>query len=129
MWVEAVEKAGLPKGFRFHDLRHTGNTWAAGSGASLRELMERMGHSSERAALIYLHAATEGHRRIADGIDRGSWVTRRAMTATTTTPTGWPGHDLAQMWHDRRFQPCRPRRGRTSDTCPDQVGLPASESG
>lgn len=70
MWVEAVEKAGLPKGFRFHDLRHTGNTWAAGSGANLRELMERMGHSSERAALIYLHAASEGHRLIADGIDR-----------------------------------------------------------
>lgn len=70
IWVKAVEHAGLPKGFRFHDLRHTGNTWAAGSGANLRELMERMGHSSERAALIYLHAASEGHRRIADGIDR-----------------------------------------------------------
>jgi integrase len=70
MWVKAVKAAGLPEGFRFHDLRHTGNTWAAGSGANLRELMERMGHSSERAALIYLHAASEGHRRIADGIDR-----------------------------------------------------------
>jgi integrase len=68
-WVRARDAAGLPAGFRFHDLRHTGNTWAAGSGANLRELMERMGHSSTRAALIYLHAASEGHRRIADGID------------------------------------------------------------
>lgn len=68
-WVEARDKAGLPEGFRFHDLRHTGNTWAAGSGANLRELMERMGHSSTRAALIYLHAASEGHQRIAEGID------------------------------------------------------------
>ena len=44
--------------------------WAAGSGATLRELMERMDHSSTRAALISLHAASEGDRRIADGIDR-----------------------------------------------------------
>lgn len=29
-----------------------------------------MGHSSTRAALIYLHAARDGHRRIADEIDR-----------------------------------------------------------
>jgi integrase len=70
IWVKAVQSAGLPEGFRFHDLRHTGNTWAAESGANLRELMERMGHSSTRAALIYLHAATDGHRRIADEIDR-----------------------------------------------------------
>lgn len=70
MWAKAVKRAGLPKGFRFHDLRHTGNTWAAGSGANLRELMERMGHSSTRAAVIYLHAASDGHERIAEGIDR-----------------------------------------------------------
>lgn len=30
--------------------------------------MERMGHSSTRTALIYLHAAEEGDRRIAQGI-------------------------------------------------------------
>ncbi len=69
MWRQAVEAAGMPEGFRFHDLRHTGNTWAAASGANLRELMERMGHSSTRAALIYLHAAHDGGRRIAEGID------------------------------------------------------------
>jgi len=44
---------------RTHDLRHTGNNLAAEQGASLRELMERMGHSSTRAALIYLHATRE----------------------------------------------------------------------
>jgi integrase len=59
MWRKGVKKAGLPPEFRFHDLRHTGNTWAAGSGANLRELMERMGHSSTRAALVYLHGSTE----------------------------------------------------------------------
>lgn len=70
MWRRCVEQAGLPATFRFHDLRHTGNTWAADSGANLREPMERMGHSSTRAALIYLHASRSGDRRIADGIGR-----------------------------------------------------------
>ena len=52
-WPECVAEAGLPEGFRFHDLRHTGNTLAASSGASTRELMHRIGHASMRAALIY----------------------------------------------------------------------------
>jgi integrase len=39
-------------GFRFHDLRHTGNTLADATGARTRELMARMGHTSMRAALI-----------------------------------------------------------------------------
>jgi integrase len=39
-------------GLHFHDLRHAGNQFAAQSGARLRDLMARMGHDSERAALI-----------------------------------------------------------------------------
>lgn len=53
----------------FHDLRHTGNTIAAGSGASLRDLMDRMGHDSVRAALIYQHKTADGNRAIADAMD------------------------------------------------------------
>lgn len=34
LWRKGIEAAGLPEGFRFHDLRHTGNTWAASSGAT-----------------------------------------------------------------------------------------------
>jgi integrase len=30
--AECVAEAGLPEGFRFHDLRHTGNTLAPSSG-------------------------------------------------------------------------------------------------
>ncbi len=65
-WMRVVAKVGLPAGFHFHDLRHTGNTLAAASGASTRELMHRMGHASMRAALIYQHATSEagsGDRR------------------------------------------------------------------
>jgi hypothetical protein len=49
----------------FHDLRHTGNTLTAGTGATLRELMDRMGHNSTRAALIYLHGSDTRQREIA----------------------------------------------------------------
>lgn len=64
IWRKARDAAGL-SGLHLHDLRHTGNTMAAATGASLRELMERMGHSSPRAALIYQHATRERDQAIA----------------------------------------------------------------
>jgi integrase len=39
--------AGIPD-LHLHDLQHTGNTLAAETGATLRELMDRMGHGSTR---------------------------------------------------------------------------------
>ncbi len=57
-WQKAVRTVGV-EGLRFHDLRHTGNTLAASTGASTKELMARMGHASPRAALIYQHATAE----------------------------------------------------------------------
>ena len=48
-WSYTVEAIGVP-GLHFHDLRHTGNTHAAATGASLRDLMDRMGHDSARGA-------------------------------------------------------------------------------
>jgi integrase len=68
-WRQAVEAAGLPVGFHFHDLRHTGNHLVAQSGASTRELMDRMGHSTMRAALIYQHATEARARALADRLD------------------------------------------------------------
>ena len=68
-WKAAVEKAGLPEGFHFHDLRHTGNHLIAQAGASTRELMQRMGHSTMRAALIYQHATEARDRALADRLD------------------------------------------------------------
>ena len=58
-WPQVVTGMGLP-GLHFHDLRHTGNTFAADTGVSLRNLMARMGHDSERAALIYQHQVQRG---------------------------------------------------------------------
>jgi integrase len=79
-WREKVEQVGL-KGVRFHDLRHTGNTLAAGSGVSTRDLMSRMGHDSMQAALGYQHATAT--RRTPGS--RPPW--RRRSTPMTTMPT------------------------------------------
>jgi hypothetical protein len=38
-------------------------------GISLRNLMARMGHDNERAALIYQHKSSAADRQIADGLD------------------------------------------------------------
>lgn len=68
-WAAALVSAGLPEGFHFHDLRHTGNHLVAQSGASTRELMHRMGHSTMRAALIYQHATEARSRALADRLN------------------------------------------------------------
>jgi integrase len=68
-WSKAAAAAGL-SGFHFHDLRHTGNTLAGDAGATLRELMDRMGHSSTRAALIYQHRTSHRDQVIADEISK-----------------------------------------------------------
>jgi integrase len=78
-WASAVKGAGLPEGFRFHDLRHTGNHLAAQTGASTRELMQRMGHSTVRAAMIYQHATDARSRELADRLD--ALVRERRATA------------------------------------------------
>lgn len=67
-WPHAVTAIGMPS-LHFHDLRHTGNQFAANSGAGLRDLMARMGHDSERAAMIYQHAARGADKAITIAID------------------------------------------------------------
>ncbi|MFF8102663.1 tyrosine-type recombinase/integrase [Streptomyces sp. NPDC016640] len=68
-WRRAREAAGLPDGFRFYDLRHTGHTLSTRSGATLRDTMVRAGQSSEKAALIYQHSDEDRQREVAAGLD------------------------------------------------------------
>ena len=68
-WIKATAAAGIP-GVRFHDLRHTGATVTAQTGATLKELMRCIGHSTARAAIIYQHAADGRDRTIAATLDR-----------------------------------------------------------
>ncbi len=67
-WPYAVRSIGA-EDLHFHDLRHTGDHFAASSGAGLRDLMARMGHDSERAAMIYQHEARGAGKTITDAID------------------------------------------------------------
>lgn len=85
-WDKARKKAGLSK-LHLHDLRHSGLTWAAASGASVAELMRRGGHANPRAALRYQHATEDRDQAIADAlaglakVRRVSPRNKRAMNA------------------------------------------------
>jgi integrase len=70
-----ARKAASRPDLRWHDLRHTGAVLAAATGATLAELMARLGHSTQGAALRYQHAAqdrdTEIARRLSDMAGNG----------------------------------------------------------
>lgn len=68
-WDEARRSVGLP-GLHFHDLRHVAATLTAATGAGVKEIMHRLGHSSTQAALRYQHATPERDRAIAEAISR-----------------------------------------------------------
>jgi integrase len=63
-WFKARKAAGRPD-LRWHDLRHSGAVLAAATGATLAELMERLGHSTPSAALVYQHVARGRDQEIA----------------------------------------------------------------
>jgi integrase len=81
-WAWALAKAGLRAEVHVHDLRHTGNTLTAEAGASLAELMSRMGHSSIRAARVYLHAREEQDQQLAATLDK---MARRGLRRSAST--------------------------------------------
>ncbi len=64
----AVNACQLPP-VRVHELRHTGATLAAATGASTAELMHRLGQASPGAALICQHAAAHRDAEIARALD------------------------------------------------------------
>ena len=68
-WSCARAKIGRDD-LRFHDLRHSGLTWSAATGASVAELMRRAGHASQAAALRYQHATDDRDRAIAEALSR-----------------------------------------------------------
>lgn len=68
-WKGALKAAELDESIRFHDLRHHAGTSAATAGASLREIMARMGHASSDASLRYLKASARRDAEIADAME------------------------------------------------------------
>lgn len=69
VFYRARAKAGRPD-LRWHDLRHTGAVLAAQTGATLAELMGRLGHSTPQAALRYQHVAGGRDAQIAAALSR-----------------------------------------------------------
>lgn len=84
-WTTARAEAGVSRDVHFHDLRHTGNTLASSAGASTRELMTRMGHSTTRAALIYQHMTSDRDQHIAGKLGE---MIRRARGEGDPPPSG-----------------------------------------
>jgi len=93
VFYPAREAAGRPD-LRFHDLRHTGATLAAATGATLAELMARLGHSTPGAAMRYQHASADRDRVIAEALsklaatDNVSPIRRTTTTRKRTEDTG-----------------------------------------
>lgn len=88
-WTRARETAGAPA-VRFHDLRHLSATLAATVGATTRELMSRMGHSSPRAALMYQHAVADRDRYVAEALSSLNTPAARPARERRTRPTAAP---------------------------------------
>ncbi|MEU1483933.1 tyrosine-type recombinase/integrase [Streptomyces sp. NPDC005752] len=84
-WRRARALVGMPEGFRFYDLRHTGHTLATRSGATLKDTMVRAGQSSEKAALIYQHSDLERQQEVASGLDD---LVRSARKKAEENPSG-----------------------------------------
>lgn len=67
-WNEARRDSGL-EAVRLHDFRHLAGTLSALAGATLKELMDRLGHSSVQAAMRYQHLVSERASEVANRID------------------------------------------------------------
>ncbi|QEN13460.1 tyrosine-type recombinase/integrase [Mycolicibacterium sp. ELW1] len=68
--------ASVGKGdMRVHDLRHVGATLAAQAGATTKELMSRLGHTTPGMAMRYQIAAQERDAKIAEAMSKLAAVT------------------------------------------------------
>jgi integrase len=124
VWIPTTRTAGV-EGLRFHDLRHTAATLAVAAGASTRELMVRMGHSSSAAALRYQHVMAGRDAAIAAAWM--SWSRPRRHVRRTRPP--WA---VARGWHEPASLDGRPASlmGRDDRELGNWlVGLPGLEPG
>ncbi|QPK80832.1 tyrosine-type recombinase/integrase [Schaalia sp. ZJ405] len=64
-WNRAKKNVGMPRAFRFHDLRASGLTIFAQQGATVAEIMARGGHKDVSVAMRYQRAAAERDRELA----------------------------------------------------------------
>jgi len=73
-----VKRSGY-RGYNFHELRHTQATLLIGSGADIKTVQHRLGHSTASLTMdIYAHAIAQNDREVADTV--GSTVFRTGST-------------------------------------------------
>jgi integrase len=78
---KAATRAGLD-GLRWHDLRHTGASWAVQSGVTLPELMVLGDWKSYRMVLRYAHLAPS------NAVEAARKVAQMSHSVSTDTPAG-----------------------------------------
>ena len=83
-WKLALERAGIERGFRWHDLRHTWASWHVQNGTPLRELMELGGWASYDMVLRYAHLGAHSLSEAACRID-GTLASQTAVEVAETT--------------------------------------------
>jgi len=67
---QLLEKAGLPREHRLHDLRHSYASWLIANGVDPRTLSDLLGHADPRFTMsVYVHAQEETRRRAANLTD------------------------------------------------------------
>ncbi|MDQ6642608.1 MAG: site-specific integrase [Actinomycetota bacterium] len=95
-FVRARDHVGVT--ISFHDLRHTGQSLAAATGASLVDLKKRLGHSSTAAAQRYMHA-----------VDAETRISPRPCQSWPAPATrhGFPRRSEPQMLHEMLHEGCR----------------------
>jgi integrase len=69
VFYPAREKIGYPR-MHWHDLRHTGGTMAAQAGGTLREIQDRLGHSTVAAAMRYQHSTETRQTELAEKLSK-----------------------------------------------------------
>jgi predicted transcriptional regulator len=106
VWQRARKMIGRTD-LHYHDLRHTGLTWAAASGASIAELMRRGGHANPAAALRYQHATENRDAAIAAALSELA-----AGRVTSLRPVSGGRFDRARIAHEGDSSaPARQRPG------------------
>ncbi|WP_327695868.1 tyrosine-type recombinase/integrase [Streptomyces sp. NBC_00459] len=95
-WRRVRVVVGVPEGFRFYDLRHTGHTLSTRSGATLKDTMVRAGQSSEKAALIYQHSDDDRQQEVAAGLDATVRKARQEVQEPATVPDDLLGEPADQ---------------------------------
>ncbi len=94
-WHAARAAAGRDD-LKFHHLRHTGAVLAAQSGATLADLMGRLGHTTPAMAMIYQHTAADRDRLIADRLSQIAVGAEKSLLSLATRPRRTPRQSAAE---------------------------------